>query len=66
MAKLLVQHDTDPGIAVILTEVPPRTPGKAQGCHGTCTECGWTIHRWLTENAIKDAREHVDSHESGL
>lgn len=66
MAKLLVQHDEDPGIAILLTEVGPEVPGKAQGWHGECTECGKPMHRWHQDRAISDAKTHVDSHESGL
>lgn len=66
VAKLVVQHDVDPGIAIVLEEVPEGTPGRARGTYGSCTECGWTVHRWLTENAIRDGKEHVDQHESGL
>lgn len=63
MAKIVVQHDVDPAIGMILEEVPPGTPGRAQGCHGTCTECGWPMHRWDRDRAIQDAKQHVDSHE---
>jgi hypothetical protein len=66
VAKLIVQHDVDPGIAVILAEVLPGTPGQAQGWHGQCTECGKTFHRWHKERAEESARGHVDSHESSL
>lgn len=66
MAKLIVQHDEDPGIAIVLEEVPEGTPGRAHGYHGTCTECGWPMHRWLQVRAIEGAKEHVDRHESRL
>jgi hypothetical protein len=66
MAKLIVQHDEDPGIAIVLEYVPPGTPGRPQGWHGTCTQCGRPMHRWDGEVAIAGARVHVDSHESAL
>lgn len=63
MAKIIVQHDVDPAIGVILEEVPPGT-GRAEGTYGTCTECPHTIHRWERDNAILAAKRHVDSHEA--
>lgn len=67
MAKLIVQHDEDPGIAIILEQVlPASTEGRAQGWHGRCTECGKTTHRWGQAVAIESARRHVDNHESSL
>lgn len=64
MAKLVVQHDEDPAIGIVLTEVLPGDPNVAQGWHGACTECPHTIHRWEEDNAITAARRHVDSHEA--
>lgn len=66
MAKLIVQHDEDPGIAIVLEEVPEGTPGRARGYHGSCTECGWPMHRWYSIDAIESAKNHVDRHESRL
>lgn len=66
MAKLVVQHDVDPSIGIVLEYVPEGTPNKARGWHGECTECGWPMHRWKQENAIIGAQVHVDRHESGL
>lgn len=66
MAKIVVQHDRDPGIAIILEEFPDGAPGVARGTHGTCTECGRPMHRWDRDRAIEDAKRHVDAHESGL
>jgi len=62
MAKVVVQHDVDESIGIVLEEVAPGTPGRAQGWHGTCTECGWTLHYWREDNAVKGARRHVDGH----
>lgn len=64
MAKMIIQHDVDPAIGVVLEEVVPGTPGRAQGFHGSCTECGWPIHRWKEDVAVYDAKQHVDSHEA--
>lgn len=58
MAKLIVQHEVDPGIAITLTE--------AQGWQGSCTECGHTVHAWTERKAISRAMGHVNRHESGL
>lgn len=61
MAKVLIQHDKDPGIAIILHE-----DDRLQGFHGSCTECGWPMHKWLLEKAVRAAQGHVDRHESSL
>lgn len=66
MAKIVVQHDVDPGIAIVLEEVPEGTPGLARGTRGSCTECGWPMHRWRRDDAIAAAKQHVDLHQSGL
>lgn len=66
MAKIVVHHDVDPGIAIMLEEVPPGTPGRAQGTHGTCTKCGRPMHRWDLYVAIRDAKRHVDDHDTEL
>jgi hypothetical protein len=62
MAKLVIVHDVDPCIGITLEEVLPGTPGRARGYHGSCTECGWPMHRWHRDRAIQDAKAHVDSH----
>jgi hypothetical protein len=64
MAKLVVQHDEDPAIAIVLETVPEGTPGRAHGTYGTCTQCGWPMHRWSEEHAVLAAERHVDSHEA--
>lgn len=66
MAKLIVQHNEDPAIGIVLEEVPEGTPGRARGWHGECTECGWTLHYWREDNAVKGARRHIEKHESAL
>lgn len=66
MAKLVVFNEVDPGIGITLETVEPGTPGRAQGTHGTCTECGWPMHRWDRDRAIADAQAHVDAHEPVL
>jgi hypothetical protein len=66
VAKVIVQHDEDPAIGMILETVEAGTSGRARGTHGTCTECGWPMHRWDRERAIEDAQAHVDRHESSL
>lgn len=66
MAKIVVQNDTDPSIGIVMEYVAPGTPGRGQGWHGTCTECGWPMHRWVELDAIQGAQAHVDRHESGL
>jgi hypothetical protein len=64
MAKLVVRHDVDPAIGVVLTEVLPGTAGVAQGWYGACTECGWRLHRWMQGLAVEDAQAHVDRHDA--
>jgi hypothetical protein len=66
VAKIVVQHDEDPSIGIVLEVVPEGTPGRAHGCYGKCTECGWPMHRWNQADAIKSAENHVDRHESSL
>lgn len=66
MAKIVIQNEADPGIAILLEEVPEGTPGRAQGTHGVCTKCGWPMHRWDRDRAIEDAKRHVDGHEAEL
>lgn len=63
MAKIVIQHDVDPAIGMILEEVPEGTD-RAEGTYGRCTQCPHTIHRWRRDNAIVAARRHVDSHEA--
>lgn len=66
MAKLIAQHDTDPGIAIVLTYTAPNDPTHAVGWHGSCTECGRPMHRWDWRRALESAQAHVDSHDSAL
>lgn len=66
MAKIVIMHSEDPAIGITLTEVPEGVPGKAQGTYGTCTQCGWPMHRWQLEMAIDDAQRHVDSHQASV
>lgn len=62
MAKIVIHHDVDPGIAIVLEEVFGGISGRARGVHGVCTACGWLMHRWARDNAIRSAKEHVDGH----
>jgi hypothetical protein len=66
MAKIVIQHEQDPSIAIVLEEVTVPTPGKALGAYGKCTECGWPMHWWNREEAIVRAQRHVNRHESSL
>jgi hypothetical protein len=72
MPKLVVHHNEDPGISIVLEEVKPGSPAtrgagaRAQGFHGTCTECGFIMHRWRRDPAFTSAMEHIARHESGL
>lgn len=67
MAKVVVQHDIDPGIGIVLEEVVLMTGQTARrGFYGACTECGHPVHRYYQNEAIADARTHVDQHESSL
>ena len=62
MAKIVIQHDTDPCIGIVLEEVLPGDAKRAQGWHGTCTQCGYVMHCWHPDNAIAGAQRHVDKH----
>lgn len=66
MARFVVFNQVDPCIGIELVTVPEGTPGKARGTYGTCTECGWPMHRWDEQRAIRDAQAHVDAHEPVL
>jgi len=62
VAKLVVHNEVDPGIGMVLEEVLPGVPGRAQGWYGRCTACPKTMHRWHQDRAIRSAQAHVDSH----
>lgn len=63
MARIVVFNEADPRIAITLERVGPGVPGRARGTHGMCTECGWPLHKWHPDKAIKAAQAHVDGHE---
>lgn len=60
MAETAVFNAIDPCIGIILRE---GEEGQAPGWSGTCTQCGWPMHRWDRDAAIEGARRHVDAHE---
>ena len=60
MAKIVIQHEEDPEIAIILAET-----GPALGWYGNCTQCGRRMHRWDQSLAILSAQQHVNRHEAG-
>lgn len=62
MARIVIFNQVDPCIGIELEEVAPGTPGRPQGFHGKCTECGWPMHRWNRDKAIEGAQAHVDGH----
>jgi hypothetical protein len=62
MAKLLVQHDTDPGICVILAERESTVTEGLLIWVGECTQCGSPI-RGTAVTSVERARAHVDEHE---
>jgi len=65
VAKIVVQHDLDPAIAIVLEYEAPG--GRhAQGWYGECTECGWPMHRWGQPFAIDAAKAHVDRHDGSV
>ena len=66
MTKTVVHNETDPGIAIVLEEVLPGTPGRAHGVYGTCTSCGKPMHWWHLGQAIQASQVHVDGHEPEL
>lgn len=59
MAKTIVQHDTDPGIAIIINET-------SDGYGGDCTECGSHVFHRRFDDAIAVAEIHVDQHEGSI
>jgi hypothetical protein len=61
MAKLIVQHDTDPGIAVIFDRMD--ADGEPIG---SCTQCPFrTIPGYDgLEGSAEEAKIHVDLHEA--
>lgn len=67
MAKIVIMHDTDPGIGITLELFRlPNQHWAALGWKGACTECGWVVHKWREEKAIEIAKRHVDSHPAVL
>jgi hypothetical protein len=58
--KLVVYKDAEPEIGITLEYTAPGTPGKAQGWHGTCTQCGKPMHFWNQEKAFEAGQAHVD------
>jgi hypothetical protein len=59
MAKTIVQHSTDPGIAIIVQEFE-------DGYGGDCTECGHHVFHKRQPDAIEEAEIHIDTHEGSL
>lgn len=64
VAPVVLCHPVDPCISITLRYSPPETPGRALGWHGTCTQCGHTMHRWRSLTAVRDAMRHVHGHEA--
>lgn len=65
MAEIVIHNSVDPCIGITLKEGIDGAP-SAPGWHGTCTECGWPMHRWKQDAAIEAARHHVDRHDPVL
>jgi hypothetical protein len=65
MAKLIVQHDTDPGIAIVIA-VRYDDDGDPL-YYGTCTQCGHQISDdgpiYHETDATAYADSHIHSHE---
>lgn len=61
MAEIVIFNRIDPCIGITLREGIEGGPA-APGWHGSCTECGWPMHRWNREKAIEGAQAHVDAH----
>lgn len=70
MTQLVVHHDVDPGIAIVLKRSWDSDPVY----QGACTECGQLIRvdapsrsdGRIDDRVVKLAKEHVNTHESGL
>jgi hypothetical protein len=64
MAKIVIQHDEDPAIGIVLS---PDSWPTAMWWRGTCTQCGTVVYvSTLDEPPFDEAQRHVDSHESAL
>lgn len=62
MAKTIVQHDEDPGIAIMIYQ---DEDGVWQG--DPCTQCGYQPRgRHDLMDVQQEAEIHIDSHESAL
>lgn len=66
MAKIVIQHEVDPSIGMVLEELSEGVPGRAHGVYGSCTECPAVLHAWTRDIGIILATRHVDAHESSL
>lgn len=68
MAKLIVQHDTDPGIAIVIEDrARPANAFESPWYCGKCTQCGWELGDYcysVVGSAVAEAEIHVDKHEA--
>lgn len=60
--QIVIFNSVDPCIGIILREGLPNAP-HAPGFHGSCTQCGWPMHKWDRQKAIEAAQRHVDWHD---
>jgi hypothetical protein len=58
--KLVIFKDAEPEIGITLEYTAPGTPGRGQGWHGSCTQCGKPMHYWTQERAFEAGQVHVD------
>jgi hypothetical protein len=61
MAKTVVQHDEDPGIAIVL-----ECDDESGSWFGSCTECSYVTRVASLADAQQEAEIHIDLHESAL
>lgn len=59
VTQIVIFNAIDPCIGITLVE---GEAGRPPGFKGTCTECGWPMHRWNREDAVARAQRHVDAH----
>ena len=62
MAERVVFNEIDPGIGINLRQDVNGVPGWT----GKCTQCGWPMHRWNEQDAVRGAQHHVDGHDPVL
>jgi hypothetical protein len=58
--KLVVFADSDPDVAITFAYTT-ETPGHTRGWHGTCTNCGQTVHSFTEGAAFTTGQTHANT-----